>query len=90
MKPLLALRPTKAATIRDVAAVAGVSAMTVSRVVNKEATVREGTQDRVLAAIEQLNYSPNLAARMLTGAQQIRIGLLFTNPSANYLSELLV
>lgn len=90
MKPLPALRPAKAATIRDVAAVAGVSAMTVSRVVNKEATVREGTRDRVLAAIEQLNYSPNLAARMLTGAQQIRIGLLFTNPSANYLSELLV
>ncbi|WP_242181691.1 LacI family DNA-binding transcriptional regulator [Sphingomonas sp. CARO-RG-8B-R24-01] len=90
MKPLSAHRPAKAATIRDVAAAAGVSAMTVSRVVNKEATVRPGTRDRVLAAIERLNYSPNLAARILTGAQQIRIGLLFTNPSTNYLSALLV
>ncbi|WP_026046423.1 LacI family DNA-binding transcriptional regulator [Sphingomonas sp. PAMC 26621] len=90
MKPRPAQHPAKAATIRDVAAAAGVSAMTVSRVVNKEATVRPGTRDRVVAAIERLNYSPNLAARILTGAQQIRIGLLFTNPSTNYLSALLV
>ena len=64
--------------------------MTVSRVVNKETSVRAATRDRVLAAIARLHYSPNLAARTLTGAQQIRIGLLFTNPSTNYLSSLLV
>lgn len=90
MKSQPAQRPIKAATLRDVARVAGVSAMTVSRVVNNDASVREETRDRILAAIQQLKYSPNLAARNLTGAQQMRVGLLFTNPSTNYLSALLV
>ena len=83
-------RLIKAATLRDVAKIAGVSAMTVSRVVNKDGSVREETRDRILGAIQQLKYSPNLAARNLTGAQQMRVGLLFTNPSTNYLSALLV
>jgi len=83
-------RAIKAATLRDVAKMAGVSAMTVSRVVNKDGSVREETRDRILDAIRRLKYSPNLAARNLTGAQQMRIGLLFTNPSTNYLSALLI
>ncbi|MGE4411794.1 MAG: LacI family DNA-binding transcriptional regulator [Sphingobium sp.] len=76
-------------TIADVAHLAGCSPMTVSRVINKEASVREDTRKTVLAAIEQLNYSPNRAARSLAGASQLRIALLYTNPSASYLSEFL-
>jgi LacI family transcriptional regulator len=90
MKHTLPRRPAKAATIRDVAREAGVSAMTVSRVVNNENSVRAVTRERVAAAIGRLNYSPNLAARSLAGAKEIRIALLYSNPSANYLSELLV
>ncbi len=64
--------------------------MTVSRVINGEKNVRESTRDAVRAAIAKLNYSPNLAARTLAGADTIRIGLLYSNPSAAYLSRFLL
>ena len=79
-----------APTIADVADEAGFSPMTVSRVINGEKNVRESTRDAVLAAIAKLNYAPNLAARSLAGAEQIRIGLLYSNPSAAYLSRFLL
>ena len=77
-------------TINDVARLANCSPMTVSRVINNEASVREQTRAAVLAAIEKLNYKPNRAARSLAGAAQMRIALLYSNPSASYLSELLM
>lgn len=77
-------------TIANVAAEAGVSPMTVSRVVNGEPNVMPGTRDKVNAAINALGYIPNPAARTLAGGQQCRIALLHSNPSAAYLSELLV
>ena len=64
--------------------------MTVSRVLNGESSVRPATRELVTAAIAALSYSPNPAARSLAGAQPIRIGLLYSNPSAAYLSEFLV
>lgn len=64
--------------------------MTVSRVINGESNVRPATRDSVNAAIEALNYAPNSAARTLAGAGQNRIGLLYSNPSGGYLSEILV
>ena len=64
--------------------------MTVSRVINGEANVRDSTRESVNAAIAELNYTPNAAARSLAGAEEIRIGLLYSNPSAAYLSEFLV
>ena len=79
-----------AATIHDVARRAGVSPMTVSRVVNGEKNVRATTRAAVLTAIKALNYAPNLAARSLAGAEAARIGLLYSNPSAAYLTEFLV
>lgn len=77
-------------TIQDVAQAAGVSAMTVSRVVNGEDNVRPGTRDRVLRAVELLNYSPNSAARSLAAGEAIQIGLLYANPSAAYLTQFLI
>ncbi len=64
--------------------------MTVSRVINGEKNVKESTREAVLAAVEKLNYSPNLAARSLAGSEQIRIGLIYSNPSAAYLSRFLL
>ena len=64
--------------------------MTVSRVVNGERNVRETTRETVLAAVKDLRYAPNPAARSLAGAQNARIGLLYSNPSAAYLSEFLL
>ncbi|KTT69480.1 LacI family DNA-binding transcriptional regulator [Sphingomonas endophytica] len=77
-------------TIADVARLAGVSPMTVSRVINSESNVRAQTRDAVNAAIRQLDYAPNPAARRLAGGAQVRIGLLFSNPSEAYLSAFLL
>lgn len=77
-------------TIQHVAEKAGVSAMTVSRVINREANVRDSTRASVLEAIERLNYSPNTAARSLAAGEALHIGLLYANPSAAYLSQFLV
>lgn len=77
-------------TIEDVARAAGVSAMTVSRVINKERNVREETRQSVLETIERMNYSPNTAARSLAAGDATHIGLLYSNPSAAYLSQFLV
>jgi LacI family transcriptional regulator len=77
-------------TINDVADHAGVSPMTVSRVINGGQTVRLATRERVQAAIAELNYAPSPAARTLAGGEETRIALLYSNPSAFYLSEFLM
>jgi LacI family transcriptional regulator len=77
-------------TIADVARLAGVSPMTVSRVINGEKNVKATTRETVLSRIAELNYSPNPAARSLAGAELCWIGLLYSNPSAAYLSEFLI
>jgi DNA-binding LacI/PurR family transcriptional regulator len=53
------------ATIRDVAAAAGVSRQTVSRVLNDPDAVRVETADRVRRAVAELEYEPDPSARML-------------------------
>lgn len=78
------------ATIREVAELAGVSQMTVSRVLNRRESVKTSTRERVDQAIQALNYRPNLMARRLAGGKSLFIGLIFDNPSNNYLGELLV
>jgi len=83
-------RQRNAPTISDVAARAGVSPMTVSRVINGETNVRPETREKVQAAIAELDYAPSSAARTLAGGEEIRIGLLHSNPSFAYLSEFLV
>lgn len=80
----------KVITIHDVARHAGVSPMTVSRVINGESNVREETRARVAASVATLRYKPNQAARSLASADAIHIGILYANPSANYLSEFLL
>jgi len=77
-------------TMADVAKLAGVSAMTVSRVMNGKGLVRESTRRKVAEAVAALNYTPNQEARNLAGSKPIRVGFLYSNPSAGYLSEFLV
>lgn len=74
--------------IEDVAAVAGVSIKTVSRVLNREPNVREQTRERVLAAVARLGYKPNLSARSLAGQRSYALALVYNNPSRNYLMEI--
>ncbi len=82
------------ATLHDVAAKAGVSIKTVSRVVNNEPNVRQGTRDAVLKAIKALDYRPDTSARRLAGRRSYLVGLLYEdpspyeNPSANYVIDI--
>ena len=77
-------------TVQDVARAAGVSAMTVSRVINQSGPVREETRERVQEAVRRLGYSPNIAARNLATGEPAQIGMLYANPSAVYLSQFLI
>lgn len=69
-------------TIDDVAALAGVSIKTVSRVVNREPNVRESTREKVEQAIAQLKYRPNVSARNLASHHAHLIVLVYDDPSA--------
>jgi LacI family transcriptional regulator len=67
---------TKAASIYDVARESGVSVFTVSAVVNNKAHVGKKLRERVEAAIQKLNYRPNLIARSLAKRQTHTIGMI--------------
>lgn len=76
------------ATIDDVAALAGVSMKTVSRVMNNEPNVRPSTRERVQAAVAELSYRPNMSARSLAGNKSYVLGLLYGVPSAHYVLDI--
>jgi DNA-binding LacI/PurR family transcriptional regulator len=68
--------PRRHPSLADVAVLAGVSHMTVSRVINDSELVRPATRDRVLAAIESLGYRPNTAARALVTGRTGTLGVV--------------
>ncbi len=76
------------ATIRDVARLAGVSVATVSRVLNKNGYVNKETEQKVMMAIEQLQYEPNAVARGLAGKQTGTIALILPDISNPFFPEL--
>ena len=63
-------------TIKDVASMAGVSVTTVSRALNHRGYISKETQDKIEAAIHELNYSPNQLARSLFQAKTNTVGLV--------------
>lgn len=67
------------ASAAEVAALAGVSRQTVSRVVNGVPNVTEKTRKRVLAAMEELGFRPNFAGAALRGGSYRSIGLCMYN-----------
>ena len=78
------------ATINDVAALAGVSMKSVSRVLNREPGVSPALRERLLSAVAELNYRPNLAARALAGSRAYLLGLCYDNPSPSYVAGIQV
>lgn len=75
-------------TMKEVAALAGVSIKTVSRVVNKEGAVADETRRLVQDAVEQLKFRPNQLARGLVKQRSGSIGLVVTNMSNMFYSEM--
>ncbi|MBO8162172.1 MAG: LacI family DNA-binding transcriptional regulator [Brevibacillus sp.] len=76
------------ATIRDVAKLAGVSVATVSRVLNKNGYVNKETEQKVVKAMQQLQYEPNAVARGLAGKQTGTIALILPDISNPFFPEL--
>jgi DNA-binding LacI/PurR family transcriptional regulator len=79
---------TMAVTMSDVAALAGVSIKTVSNVINDYPFIRDETKARVIAAIAELDYQPNLSARSLRSGRSGVIGLAVPNLSHAYFGRL--
>lgn len=81
--------PNLKITIMDVAAEAGVSFGTVSRVINNDVHVRPETRERVLQAMERLGFVANRQARSLAGGKTNGIGLLVPDLGTGYIGEII-
>lgn len=75
-------------TIREVAAAAGVSYQTVSRVINSDGYVAGPTRAKVLAAIRDLNYVPNGIARSLSSSRSHTLGIVSNDISDHSFAEM--
>lgn len=73
--------------IKDVAQAAGVSVTTVSRVLSNNGPVRDSVRERVQAAMQQLGYRPNAAARRLRSGDTATIGLVVSDVRNPFFTE---
>lgn len=76
------------AKLQDVAALAGVSVTTVSRVINQKGYLSQKTIEKVHKAMKELNYYPNSLARSLQGKSTKLVGLIFPNIDTIFYAEL--
>jgi LacI family transcriptional regulator len=83
--PSSASAPTGQATINDIARLAGVSKKTVSRVINRSPLVRPDTRAKVEAVMLEHGYVPDPMARGLAFRRSFLIGMVYDNPSAQYI-----
>ena len=77
----------KRPTINDVAALAGVSKRTVSRVINGATNVGKATRERIEAVIQETGFAPDKQARGLSTSRSYLIGLIYDNPDALYIDQ---
>lgn len=77
----------KPVSIKDVAARAGVSPKTVSRVINGEQHVRPEVRDAVLRVVASLDYRPNPFARSLSSSRSYLLGLFLDDPASGYAAD---
>lgn len=76
------------ASIKDVAARAGVSIATVSHVLNKTRPIRQQTRQRVVQAIQELGYSQNQTARNLVRGRSTFVGLIISDVRNPFFPEI--
>lgn len=75
----MADRPTISRNLEEVAKLAKVSTATVSRVLNNVGPIKNSTRTRVLRAAKELNYQPNIHARMLASGTSRTLGMIVSN-----------
>ena len=78
---------TGSVSIKDVAARAGVSPKTVSRVINGESHVRPEVRAAVQRVVSELDYRPNAFARSLSSSRSYLLGLFIDDPSSGYAAD---
>lgn len=80
-------------TLKDIADIAGVTSMTVSRVVSGKGSVKETTRQRILKIVREMDYKPNLLARSLSSMRSMTIGVIIPKTEQvfldNYLAQIL-
>ncbi|MFP4547811.1 MAG: LacI family DNA-binding transcriptional regulator [Fidelibacterota bacterium] len=80
-------------TLKDIAEIAGVTSMTVSRVVSGKGLVKESTRNKILKIVRELDYKPNLLARSLSSMRSMTIGIIIPKTEQvfldNYLAQVL-
>jgi DNA-binding LacI/PurR family transcriptional regulator len=76
------------ATLRDIARIAGVTPMTVSRVINEAGYVSRETREKVRAAADALDYRPNLLARSLRTRRTKTVGVLLADIANPFTAQL--
>lgn len=79
--------PARGVTLRDVAAAAGVSPKTVSRVVNEDPAVSEATRRRVQQVVDELRYAPDLLARSLRSGHDATIAVVVDSVGDTFFAE---
>lgn len=79
---------TQLPKMKDVAALAGVSIKTVSRVLNNEPHVQHAVRERVQAAVAELGYVPSKSARSLRGSRSYSINMLCHSSRSNYVNTI--
>ncbi len=80
----------KPITIKEVAARAGVSPKTVSRVINDEEHVRPPVREAVMRVVREMGYRPNSFARSLSSSKSYLLGLLVDDPASGYATDVQV
>lgn len=80
---------TASITLADVAVQAGVSRMTVSKVINKKPGVSEATRLRVMRTVDELGYTVHATARALAGGRTETLGVVLATLDSQYFSELM-
>lgn len=81
--------PNKRATLSDVAKLAGVSTMTVSKVIRNTGSISSPTRNRVKEAIDELGYMPNLLAASLSSQTNLLVGVVIPDLGTNVFGEAL-
>ena len=81
-------QPGARLTINDIARIANVSKRTISRVINRSPLTKQETREKVLAVIEKFGYVPDPQARGLAFRRSFLMGLIYDNPSAQYVTDM--
>lgn len=79
----------KASKLSEVAAIAGVSPITASRAIRGVGYVSEAARERIMAAVEQLNYTPDMLARRMRGDKSKLIGVFVNNYGSQVVHEVI-